>query len=207
MSIYYYVKKREKKVVFATTHTRYTKAMSIRKIHHRRLHLPMGANNFIAAFEGIEGGFAIAAGVLAGLSFAELDRSIFVTVAVISVIVNGFNAASVKYSTEHYLDELDGREKHSRLRHYFLPAFIQFLSYTAVSILAILPIFVLDNIPYAIVYSCIVTILILLLAGAWRAHLLGMPRIRDGIETALLGTGIIFVGLASGWIVHIVIGA
>ena len=72
--------------------------------------IPLGAEKFLAVFEGLEGGFAIGAGVLAGLSFAGLDRKILLMTAVVSIIVNGFNSSAVKYSSEHYIDELDGHE-------------------------------------------------------------------------------------------------
>ena len=73
--------------------------------------IPFGAERFLAAFEGFEGGFAIGAGVIAGMSFASVSREILIMTAVVSIIVNGFNSASVKYSSEHYMDELDGREE------------------------------------------------------------------------------------------------
>ena len=164
--------------------------------------LPLGADRFLAAFEGIEGGFAIGAGILAGLSFAGLDRKILLMTAVISIIVNGFNAAAVKYSTEHYLDELDGRETHHRFHRYFLPSLVEFLSYFLISIVSIVPLIVIPSVTHAIIYTCVVTVLILFAAGYWRAYLLGMPRWRDALETGLLGLGIITVGLAAGWLIH-----
>lgn len=168
----------------------------------RKNHLPLGADKFLAAFEGIEGGFAIGAGILAGLSFAGLDRNILLVTAVISVIVNGFNAAAVKYSTEHYLDELDGRETHMRFHNYFLPSLVEFISYFAISLVSIIPLIVIPSATVAIIYTCIVTVFILFAAGYWRAYLLDMPRWRDAFETALLGLGIIGAGLAAGWLIH-----
>ena len=66
-------------------------------LHHRRrtLNVPLGAQRFLAAFEGFEGGFAIGASIIVGLSFAGLDRRLLLTTALISIIVNGFNTASV----------------------------------------------------------------------------------------------------------------
>lgn len=164
--------------------------------------LPFGADKFLAAFEGIEGGFAIGAGILAGLSFAGLDRKILLMTAVISIIVNGFNAAAVKYSTEHYLDELDGRETRRRFHQYFLPSLVEFVFYFLISLVSIIPLIVMPSVTAAIAYTCVVTVLILFVAGYWRAYLLGMPRWRDAAETALLGLGIIGVGLLAGWLIH-----
>lgn len=175
--------------------------------HHATRRLPFGASNFLAVFEGIEGGFAIAAGLLAGLAFAGLDRSVLVTVVIISVVVHGFNAACVKYSTEHYLDELDGREKVNKLKYYFTPAFIQFLIYCAIGAVTFIPLFFIPYDDIAVLYCCITTVIILLLAGYLRASLMHMPRWRDGFEFAIIGTCIIGVGYISGWIIHIFVGA
>lgn len=174
--------------------------------HHPKQHqIPFGAERFLAAFEGFEGGFAIGAGVIAGMGFANVSREVLIMTAVVSIIVNGFNSASVKYSSEHYMDELDGRENHKAFSEYFLPALIQFVSYFAISIFSILPLFVIQNVTHAILYSCITTILILLIAGYYRASVLHMPRWRDAIEIALLGAGIILVGLSSGWVIHVLL--
>jgi len=168
----------------------------------------MGTDKFLAAFEGLEGGFAIGAGVLAGMSFiATIDRSTLLIAAIVSVIVNGFNSASVKYSSEHYMDELDGHEKKDKMRYYFMPALVQFIAYFAISLISIAPLFFVRDNDNAILYSCILTVIALLFAGYWRASLLRMPRWRDGFETAILGAGIIFIGYTSGWMIHVIIGA
>ena len=172
-----------------------------------RHRIPFGAERFLSIFEGIEGGFAIGAGVIAGMSFVSLDRNVLLATAIVSVIVNGYNSASVKYSSEHYIDELDGHEKKHPFHHYFGPALWQFVSYMVISVVSLIPLFVMGNIPHAIFYSCLITLVILLMAGYYRAYLLDMPRWRDAFEIAILGLGIIFVGFASGWIVHVVLGA
>ena len=183
----------------------YTNNMSVHvRVTHRR-HIPFGAQRFLAIFEGFEGGFAISAGVIAGMSFVNLDRDILIATAIVSIIVNGFNSASVKYSSEHYLDELDGSEVKRKFRRYFAPAFAQFVSYLVVSFVSILPLFLMRDMPHAVIYSIGITLAILLLAGYYRAYVLGMPRWRDALETGVLGLGIILVGFVSGWIVHVAI--
>lgn len=174
---------------------------------HQHHHIPFGAERFLSIFEGIEGGFAIGAGVIAGMSFVSLNRNVLLATAIVSVIVNGYNSASVKYSSEHYIDELDGRETKHPFRRYFEPAIWQFISYLIISVISLIPLFLMGNIPNAIVYSCLITLAILFLAGYYRAYLLDMPRWRDALEIAVLGLGIIFVGFASGWVVHKLLGA
>ena len=174
-------------------------------LHARRRHInvPLGAERFLAAFEGFEGGFAIGASIVVALSFAHSSRHVLLVSAIITIIVNGFNNASVKYSSEHYLDELDGRETHHPFRRYFVPSFIEFISYFAISFISIIPLAVVADTLTAIVCSVIITLIILTGAGYWRAYMLRMPRWRDALETTLLGAGIILVGLVSGYIVHL----
>ena len=161
----------------------------------------MGATRFLAAFEGFEGGFAIGTSIVIALSFGSHSRTALLLTAIISIIVNGFNNASVKYSSEHYLDQLDGRETKHVVKRYFMPAFIEFLSYFAISFVTILPLIFIGDITLAIVISAIATLLLLFAAGYWRAYMLKMPLFRDGLETMLLGGGILLVGLTSGLIV------
>lgn len=173
-------------------------------LHTRRrtLNIPLGAQKFLAAFEGFEGGFAIGSSIVVALMFSGLDQRTLVVTAIITIIVNGFNNASVKYSSEHYLDELDGRENRSPFNAYFIPSFIEFVSYFAISFISIVPLLIMQNIVYAVVWSVIITVITLAAAGWWRGYMLNMPRWRDAIETAVLGTGIILVGALSGWILN-----
>ncbi|HEX6462181.1 MAG TPA: VIT1/CCC1 transporter family protein [Candidatus Saccharimonadales bacterium] len=167
----------------------------------RRLHLPFGAQKFLSVLEGIEGGFAISAGVVAGLSFAEItDQRILLITAGVSILVNGFNASAVKYSSEHYEDELDGREKHDPWRAYFVPAAIEFVIYFAVCLLTLLPLLVFSSTFIAVGWCTLLTALVLFAAGIWRGFLLKLHPIRDGIELTLLGLLIIAIGASAGYI-------
>lgn len=174
-------------------------------LHSRRriIKIPLGAQRFLAAFEGLEGGFAIGSSIIVALALGGLDHHLLLVTATVSIVVNGFNNASLKYSSEHYLDELDGREKRSPFREYFLPAFIEFISYFAISFIAILPLLIITNIQVAVWLSVIITLVILFSAGYFRAFMLHAPRVRDALETMLLGGGIILVGVISGFIIKL----
>lgn len=171
-------------------------------VRRRRVRLPFGAQRFLAAFEGVEGGFAIGTSIVVALALAGMDRHLLLTTAIVSVIVNGFNTASVKYSSEHYLDELDGREKKSAFKHYFIPSFVEFVCYFLISFLAVLPLVLIENTKTAVITSVTITAVLLFAAGYLRGFMLRMNGLRDGVETVLLGAGIILVGLISGLIVH-----
>lgn len=169
----------------------------------RQHSLSISAQRFLAAFEGLEGGFAIGTSIVVALSFTELEREVLLATAIISIIVSGFNSSAVKYSTEHYLDQLDGREKRNRFKYYFLPALIEFLAYTIISFITILPLTIISSEHIAIGMSVVLTLLILFVAGYWRALVLHMHTYRDALETMLLGGSIISVGVVSGYVLHL----
>lgn len=173
-------------------------------LHTRRrsLNLPFGRTRFLAAFEGIEGGFAIGASIVVALSFAGIDRRLLFITALVSIIVSGFNSASVKYSSEHYLDELDGREKKNAFRHYFIPSFIEFFCYFAISLVTVLPLIFVSDTTVAVITTTCITLLLLFVAGFWRGFMLHTNGLRDGIETIALGIGIVMVGLISGLVIN-----
>ena len=176
-------------------------------VHHRRrkLKLPLGAQRFLAVFEGIEGGFAISASIIAGLYFANLSHDVLIATILTSILVNGFNTASVKYSSEHYLDKLDGREKRSKFKNYFIPSLIEFITYISISIMAIVPLLVIQDTGLAIIVLAITNVIILFLAGLWRGYILQLKPWSDAIETCMLGAAIIMAGALSGWVLHVVI--
>ena len=168
-------------------------------LHARRrsIKLPLGTQRFLAAFEGIEGGFAIGTSIVVALALAGMDKHLLLTTAIVSIIVNGFNSSSVKYSSEHYMDGLDGREKKSAFRHYFVPSLIEFVCYFMISFLAVVPLLVINDVKAGVIISVVVTLILLFSAGFLRGYMLRMSGLRDGIETLILGLGIISVGSVS----------
>lgn len=163
--------------------------------------IPFGSGAFLSVLEGIEGGFAIFAGIVIGLSLQGVDRRLLIITAGISIIVNAFNASAVRYTSEHFIDELDGRENTTWFRGYFMPALIEFVVYAAASIISIIPLLTIESTPLAITCMTVITLAVLFISGWYRANiLLKRNRVRDGIEVALLGLLIVIVGVASGWI-------
>ncbi len=169
----------------------------------KRLRLPLGAERLLALLEGLEGGFAIGASVVVGLSFANLDRRVLLVSAAIGILVNGFNNAAVKYSSEHYADELDGREKHHPLHHYLIPAAIEFGAYFAVGLITVLPLIFIPQLYAAITLCSLITLTMLFAAGYWRGFLMHLHPARDGIEMMFLGACIIVIGALTGYGLHL----
>lgn len=168
-------------------------------------YIPLGSNNFLSVLEGIEGGFAIFAGLTAGLLFGGASRDVLIATALIGIIVSAFNSSAVRYATEHYLDEIDGHEKRHRFRSYFIPSLVEFVAYACVSLISIVPLLFVYPLALAVVWCGILTTTILFVAGWYRGYLLNRRHaVRDGIEVASLGLLIIFVGAVSGWLLTLI---
>lgn len=164
-------------------------------------HIPFGANNFLSVLEGVEGGFAIFAGIIAGLMFEGVSRELLIISGAIGIIVSALNTSAVRFSSEHYLDELDGHEKRRWSHAYLFPALIEFVSYLAVSVVALIPLLLVRPLGLAVASCVALTIGILFLAGWYRGRLLNRRHAsRDGMETAGLGALIVAVGALAGWL-------
>ena len=174
--------------------------------HHRNRQIPFGADNFLSVLEGIEGGFAIFVGIIAGLSFEHIGRDLLILTAAISIIVNAINASAVRYTSEHYLDELDGHEKRHWLKAYFFPALIVFITYVVVSMIAVIPLVLIDDQRIAIWSSVLLTAVILFSAGLYRGWLIiGRHALRDGLEVMNSGLLIVVAGALSGWLLSLIL--
>lgn len=167
---------------------------------HTRRHIPLGANNFLSVIQGIEGGFAIFAGIIVGLYFQNVSHDLLIVTGIVGLVVNAFNCSAMRYTSEHYLDELDGHEKRHKLKAYLLPALIEFVTYTLVSLLAVVPLILIHDTVIAITLTILMTLGILFSAGFYRGTLLGRHAIRDGFELANIGVAIIAIGALSGWL-------
>ena len=166
---------------------------------YQRHPIPLGANNFLSILEGIEGGFAIFVGIVAGLYFQDIPHDLLVATGVIGLVVNAFNASAIRYSSEHYIDELDGHEKHNWRQAYFIPALVEFITYVIVSFIAVIPLLLIEDSLVAISLTIILTVAILFGAGYYRGSLLGKKALRDGFELASIGLAIVMIGSIAGW--------
>lgn len=172
---------------------------------HIRARIPFGADNFLSVLEGVEGGFAIFVGIVAGLYFQHVDHNLLIATGIIGMIVNAFNSSAVRYTSEHYIDELDGREKRSKFRAYFVPALVEFITYALVSLFAVTPLLLVSDSFTAITFAILITVMIQFLAGYYRGMLLGRHAMRDGLELAGIGISIILVGTIAGWLLSYLI--
>lgn len=171
--------------------------------HHRKRHLPFGIVGFLSFLEGFESGFAITTGIVIGLSFQVHSRHLLVTAACLAIIVNAVNSATVKFASEHTLDEMDGREKRRFVLNSLSPALIQFITHLVVAGAILLPIIIANELRNGIALSILLTLTVLFGAGWYRGKLLRSRALRDALETLLLGLIIICVGALAGWMLSL----
>lgn len=157
--------------------------------------------------DGVEGGFAIFAGIVTGLSFSTVSRHTLIASALIGITVNAVNAAVIRYSSEHYYDELDGHEKHSAFRAYFIPAFIEFIVYMIMSCIALLPLLFIPHLYIALAIMITVCLTVLFVAGVIRGTYTHGKGLHDGIEVATAGMIMIAIGTGAGWLLVHLFGA
>lgn len=170
---------------------------------HKNRHIPSGPDNFLSVLEGMQGGFAVFTGIIAGLSFQVKSHDLLLVTGLITILVSAFNSSVVRYSTQHYLDELDGHEKRNKFQYYTLPAMTEFAIYVLVSALVLLPLVLIDAIAPAILLCAVLTLVILFAAGYYRGWLLRTSPVRDGLELSLLGAAIIAVGATAGYLLSL----
>jgi len=174
------------------------------KLHYPRIET--AHKKYLGFVDGLEGGFSIFTGLVIGLSFTTDDSTILIASALIGILVNAVNTATIRYSNEHYLDELDGREKRSPVRHYLMPALTEFCLYGIVGALSVLPLLIVSSLPLALSVMVAICIAILFVAGAVRGAVLGNHWLRDGMELVVGGSIMILVGSVAGLVVAKLIG-
>lgn len=164
----------------------------------RRILFPYDRDNFMAIFSGSEGGLATTTGIITGLMIDEISRQIVIITAMISFIVQAFNSAASRFSSERTDDEIDHQDKK---KGYHLPlthAAYQFSAHIVMSLIVITPIALVDNRYLAIVIAVLITLIFLFLIGGYKAKIINKNVLRDGLELAGVGLLVTVVGLIAG---------
>lgn len=161
--------------------------------------MPLSRQYFTAMLAGWEGGLSTTTAIIAGLMVSTDKPDLVVLIAVISAMVQAFNNAISRFSSEYTDQELDGRRK---LVDYVGPAkdaAVQFLAHVTVSVLVILPIVLVANVAQALALTIAITLVFLFFIGLYRGRLAKTSGLRDGVELVTLGSLVIIIGLVSGY--------
>jgi len=154
----------------------------------------------MALFSGFEGGLATTSAIAAGLLITTSDVTIVITTASISFIVQAFNGAIGKFSSEHTNDEIDHEDILHGYKKPIINASLQFIAHIVMGVIVLLPILYLDNATEAILVSISFTLTLLFLLGAYKGYIVGKSAMADALQQIGLGALIITAGIVAGYL-------
>lgn len=172
-------------------------------LRFRKRKLPRKRASVLSIIEGAEGGLAIFAGILVGLSFDVTERSILIMLALLGIFASAIHASATIYLDQEMDDEIDGVRNHHPFRDYFLPGLKVFAVYIASAGLAALPLVVIPDHTWAVVSTVAVTFGFLFGAGWYRGMTMkDRQPLSSALAACLLGLVVIsasaVIGLLTG---------
>lgn len=172
--------------------------------HPKKPHFLFGSfPGFLSFLEGIESGFAMTTGILLGLWFQGPTRQLLIITAVVSLMINAVNSASIKFMSEHTFDELDGHEKQHVLLNALAPALVQFMTHVIMAMVVLIPVFIMHPSIHGIFASIGLTTVVVCTAGWYRGVTLHGHAFRDALESVTLALLIIGAGGGAGWLLSL----
>lgn len=167
-------------------------------IFRRFARLPFDREYFMALFSGFEGGLATTSAIAAGLLITTSDVPIVITTASISFIVQAFNGAIGKFSSEHTNDEIDHEDILQGYKKPIINATLQFSAHIVMGVIVLLPIIYMDNTAAAMFTSIGVTLTLLFLLGGYKGYVVGKDFLPDATQQIGLGALVITAGIVAG---------
>lgn len=162
--------------------------------------LPFDREYFMALLSGSEGGLATTSAIAAGLLVSSSDRNIVIVTAAISFVVQAFNSAINRFSTEHTDDEINHEDVLKGYRKPIMNAYLQFIAHVVMGVFVLLPIIYVDDAASAMLISIGVTLTLMFLLGLYKGYVVGTHALSDGLEQLGLGAIVISVGILAGYI-------
>ncbi len=160
--------------------------------------LPFDREYFMSLFSGFEGGLATTSAIAAGLLITTSDVAIVLTTASISFIVQAFNGAIGKFSSEHTNDEIDHQDILHGYKKPVINAALQFSAHIVMGIVVLLPVIYMDNSTAAMLTSIGITLTLLFLLGGYKGYVVGKDFLPDAMQQIGLGALVIVAGIAAG---------
>ncbi len=160
--------------------------------------LPFDKEYFMALFSGFEGGLATTAAIAAGLLMTTAELAIVITTATISFIVQAFNGAISKFSSERTSDEINHEDVLHGFKKPVINAALQFSAHVIMGIIVLLPIIYIEDQANAMIVSIAVTLTLLFILGGYKGFVVGKRALPEAVQQVGLGAMIIVAGVLSG---------
>lgn len=152
----------------------------------------------MALFSGFEGGLATTAAIAAGLLMTTAELAIVITTATISFIVQAFNGAISKFSSERTSDEINHEDVLHGFKKPVINAALQFSAHVIMGIIVLLPIIYIEDQANAMIVSIAVTLTLLFILGGYKGFVVGKRALPEAVQQVGLGAMIIVAGVLSG---------
>lgn len=145
---------------------------------------------------GVEDSLVSTVGVLSGVAVAGKDAKQIILTGLILISVEAFSMAVGSLLTEQSADEVFAKKEISLTRE--IPsAIIMFSSYFLSGLLALFP-YLFFPIPFAFPLSVVVSLLVLILLGIFRAKFAHVPVFKSTLQMFILGGVAVGVGALIG---------
>lgn len=170
----------------------------MRKVKVRSIRLPIDIDAFLSVFSGTEAGLATTAAIITGLITSTDNRQLVITTALITILVQAFNAAIGHMSVERTSAAIE--RNHSKL-NYAKPisdSASQFIAHLISSFIILTPTVVVKDMQNVLFWTIGVTLGLLFLLGLIKGYLVKQFLIREAFELVVLGSLIISIGIISG---------
>ena len=149
---------------------------------------------------GVEDSLVSTVGLLAGIAFAGVESETIILTGLVLIFVEAFSMAVGSLLSEQSVEEYEAKKEVS-LSKPAIAAIVMLVSYIVSGLIPLAPYVFLSS-TNAIFWSIGLTLVALLVLGAFNAHLFKIRMWRDALFTLLMGGLAIGIGIGVGQLVN-----
>lgn len=143
---------------------------------------------------GCEDGLVSTTGAVIGISVGSRDPSVVILAGLVIIAVEAISMGAGQFLSEKAVHELEPGRHHDSL---IVGALLMFFSYIGAGLVPLLP-FLLFGLNVATVLSGILAFASLFLLGYLKGRVIGIPKLRSGIEILVVGGVATAIGILVG---------
>lgn len=145
---------------------------------------------------GVEDSLVSTVGLLAGIALAGMDSRAIIVTGLVLIFVEAFSMGVGSLLSEQSVEEYEAKKEVS-LAKPAIAAVVMLVSYIIAGMIPLAP-YIFSTSMSAVYWSVGLTLLALLVLGAFNAHLFRVRMWRDGLLTLAMGGLAILVGVIVG---------
>lgn len=175
--------------------------MSFRLIRRAGTNLPLDKELFLSLLNGLESGIATTTAVVVALTISEEMTSLVIVAAIVTVVVQAFNAAASRYTGLRASEEIDDQTTTEKFKP-MVNAVSQFTAHASASVIPILPLYFLTNDVMIVLSSITLAYCMLVIIGGFQGLFLNIQAKQNMLEILVTGTLVITVGTIAGFVLR-----